>query len=179
MKKLFLLAAVALSLFLVGYGILWPGSSAAMPMPQVAPVATETPSPVPTLTLDKGVAEKPVTDLDGDGKVDPGDTIRYTISYSNTGQITATNVILVDDYDETLIEGVANITGGGRDDGNTITWELGALTDGEGDLVSYEATLRGTLPPGTTALGNEATISSNEVEPARVAKTVPVQRPEL
>ena len=188
MKKPFLLAAVALSLLLLGHGILWPGSSAAMPMPQDTPVATETPSPmpqdtpvatetpapVPTLILDKGV-----TDLDGEGKVVPGDTIKYTISFSNTGQITATNVILVDDYDETLIESVANITGGGMDDGSTITWELGALADGEGDLISYEATLKGTLPPGTTALANEATISSSEVEPIRVAKAVQVQRPEL
>ena len=194
MKKLFLLAAVALSLFLLGYGTFRPSNSAAMPMPQGTPVATETPPPmpqdtpvatetpppIPILILHKGVAEQPVPDLDGDGKVDPGDTIKYTISYSNTGQITATNVILVDDYDEALIESVANITGGGKEDGNTITWDLGALAAGEGDLISYEATLKGALPPGTTALGNEATISSSEVEePVRAAKTVPVQRPKL
>lgn len=169
MKKQFLLAGVALSLFLLGYGILWPNSSAAMPMPLETPI----------LTIDKEVAEELVTDLDGDGKVDPGDTISYTITYSNTGVITATNVILVDNYDETLIENVTNITGGGRDDGNVITWELGDLAGGDGDLVRYEARLKETLPPGTTVLENEASICSNEVEPIRAAQTVRVQRPEL
>jgi uncharacterized repeat protein (TIGR01451 family) len=126
------------------------------------------------LILDRGV-----TDLDGDGKVVPGDTIKYTISFSNTGQITATSVILVDDYDEVLIKSISNITGEGEDDGKTITWELGTLASGKGGSVSYEATLKDTFPPGSVSMENTATINSDETEPARAAETVPVQRPKL
>jgi len=179
MKKQLLLAVVALSLFLLGYGILWPGGLAAMPMPLETPTPTETPSPVPTLILNKEAGEKPVSDLDGDSKVDPGDTIRYTITYSNTGEITATNVILVDDYPETLIASIDNIAGDGEDDGSAITWQLGTLSPREPSSVHYEATLKETLPPDITAVQNEASICSNEVEPIRATQTVAVQRPEL
>jgi len=131
------------------------------------------------LTLDKAVAEEVVTDLDGDGKLDPGDTIRYTISYSNTGQITATGVILIDDYDQTLIEVVANIAGEGEDNGSTITWHLGTLRARNGDSVSYEATLKDTFPPGCVSMQNAATIDSAETDPQSTTTLVSVGGPDL
>jgi uncharacterized repeat protein (TIGR01451 family) len=195
MKRPFLSVTVVLSLFLLGYGILWLGNSAAMPMYQVTAVTAETGSPTPTVTpgpvaietslpisrlsLHVQVAEKPISDLDGDGEVDPGDTIQVTISFTNTGQITATNVILVDDYDEALVESRANITGAGKDNGDTITWKWATLASGEVTSVSYEATLRGILPPGITTLEDTASISSHKVKAVRDTQSVPVQRREL
>lgn len=168
MKKRFLLAAVALSLLLLGYGILWPGSSDAMPMPQAS-----------AFILDKGVAEEIVTDLDGDGKVDPGDTIRYSIAYENTGEVEATNVKIVDDYDQSLIVSITNISGKGKDDSDTITWDLGTVPAGASSSVTYDAILNSTFPTGATDVTNKATISSAETAPATSTKTVTVEGPNL
>lgn len=195
MNKRSLLAAVVLGVLLLGHGILSPDSPAAMPVVQDTPATTEivspvptftpesvaphTPQPVPTLTLDLQLEGKQISDLDGDGSVDPGDTIRYTISFSNTGQITATNVILVEDYDEALVESLGNITGAGKDNGHTITWEWATLSSGTGASVSYEATLRGLLPPDITTLKDEASVSIKGEEIVRNIQTVPIQRPEL
>ena len=177
MKKLFLLTALALGLFLLAHTVLHPAGSSAMPMPQEeTPVAIET--PVRILTIEKKVAEI-LPNQDDNDRIDPGDTIRYTISYSNTSESPVTNVILVDDYDEQYVESVTGITGGGSDSGKDITWDLGDLAGREGDSVSYQLTLRSKFPPGSVNLANTAIISSTETRPLSAASPVLVHVPDL
>jgi len=68
---------------------------------------------------------KTVTDLNG-GNLVIGDTLRYTISLSNTGQDTATNVVLSDNVPAytTFVPNSLNITSGPN---------AGTKTDGSGD----------------------------------------------
>ena len=59
------------------------------------PDSTSTPtSTVATLTLDKQAA--PPTDVDGNGRVDAGDTIDYAFVVTNTGAVTLTGVGVTD-----------------------------------------------------------------------------------
>ncbi len=62
---------------------------------------------VPTITATK--VDSLFTDVDGDGRVDPGDTIQYTLTINNAGT-DATNVIVTDQIDSntTLVGGSIN-----------------------------------------------------------------------
>jgi uncharacterized repeat protein (TIGR01451 family) len=175
MKKLFPLTAVGLSLLiLLSYSVFLPSNSDAAPALQdEAPTAT----PPPRLTISKGVT--PVTDLDDDGVIDPGDTVSYTISYKNAGVSTATNVTIVDDYDESFIAEITNISPEGKNDKKTITWEIGTVEAGEGGSVSYAARLKKSFPPGSTDVTNQATIKVAQTPVANSTRTVAVAGPNL
>jgi hypothetical protein len=139
-------------------------------------MATEsTPVKGPILTIDKKVAAGLVNDLDGDGKPDPGDTIKYNITYENIGDGRAIEVAIVDDYDQDYIDSIANISGDGRDDEDTITWNLGTVEAKKKDSASYNATLKSVFPPGSTNVENTATISGDNVETASDKATVLVE----
>ncbi|MFW6056277.1 MAG: CARDB domain-containing protein, partial [Chloroflexota bacterium] len=100
---------------------------------------------------------------------DPGDTITYTITYQNTGDVDLTDVIVVDDYDETFVASISNISlpGPGLDNGDTITWNIGTLNPGDSGSVTYDATLEDAdaFPTGTTEVDNIALITSTETDP--------------
>src|SRR5262245_39959403 len=46
-------------------------------------MGSPSPSPAPTITATKAAAIQ--NDVDGDGRADPGDTIRYTVTIANSG----------------------------------------------------------------------------------------------
>jgi uncharacterized repeat protein (TIGR01451 family) len=181
MKKLLILAAVGLSLLaLSGRGALSPGSSVAASAFQEAtptPTTTREPVPVPSLITDQGVTL--VNDLDFDRVIDAGDTVRCIITYENTGEADATEVTIVDDYDQSLIASISNISGKGRDDGDTIIWELGTVEAGAVDTVTYEATLNGTLPPGSIRIETTVTVASNETGSSGATNIILVKGPNL
>ncbi len=110
---------------------------------------------------------------------DPGDTVTYTISYENTGQTTLTGVVIVDDYDQTYIASISNISDGGEDDGDVITWEgtdIGDLAPGQSGSVSYDATLKGTgtFESGTTVVDNVVVVTTDQTEPKEDDRSVTV-----
>ena len=53
-----------------------------------------------------------LTDYDGDGHADPGDTIRYTVAISNSGDTDALNVVFSDTLDShtTLVPGSIRVS---------------------------------------------------------------------
>lgn len=103
--------------------------------------------------------------VDGERGIVPGDTVRYMIGYSNNGVAGATNVVLVDTFDETVVQQVDNITGDGqRPDAATVRWNLGTLAAGTTGLVSYEVTLKPVLSPDTKVY-SLATIYADNAQP--------------
>jgi uncharacterized repeat protein (TIGR01451 family) len=103
--------------------------------------------------------------VDGEGEVGPGATVLCTIRYSNKGTADATNVVLVDEFDEEAMQQVSNITGGGQRDAATIRWNLGNVRAGASGGVSYEVKLKSVLKPGTN-VDSLATIRADGVKPA-------------
>ncbi|WP_309083094.1 DUF6923 family protein, partial [Chelativorans sp.] len=91
-----------------------------------------------------------------DGLAEPGETLTYQITLTNTGGTAYTNYSLIDDYD-------ANVSvlsaGGGADDGDRLTWtgltvpaQVGSTP---GTLVlAVEVRVADPIPSGVTAIGN-------------------------
>jgi len=79
---------------------------------------------VPILTIKKTASPDPV---------EPGGTLTYAITVTNNGSANATEVTVVDDYDETIL--TITDPDGGDDDGHTITWN-------ETNPVSWDGTIR-------------------------------------
>ncbi len=66
-----------------------------------------------------------------------GDIVTFTIQYSNTSSVDATNVVITDPLPagSTLVK----INNGGTYSGNTITWNLGAVPGGGSGSVSFQS----------------------------------------
>jgi uncharacterized repeat protein (TIGR01451 family) len=94
-----------------------------------------------------------ITKTDSPDPVEPGGTLTYSITVTNTGNANATGVTVVDDYDETIL----NITDadGGINDGDTITWD-GGITIPTGDSVSFtvRAEVASLLSDGTEVVNS-------------------------
>jgi uncharacterized repeat protein (TIGR01451 family) len=86
----------------------------------------------------------------------PGQTITYTLTYSNTGNSPSLNTVFTDvlTTDVTLVG--PSITGGGiYNAGNrTITWTIGRVGPGGGGSVSFQVTVNAQVPFGTGLLNS-------------------------
>ena len=96
---------------------------------------------------------------------DPGDSVTYTITYSNDSSVTVTNTVITDALP--LGFTFVSATNGGTHDGGTpgtITWNIGTLAAGDGPFtVSFTATVDTPYPAGAAVpLVNTGTIDSDE-----------------
>jgi len=94
------------------------------------------------ITSDEGVSDNdtaltivnssPVLVVEKSDDPDPvkeGNTLNYTIRVTNTGNEDATNVVIIDDYNESVLE--IRDSDGGADNGDVISWNIGTLHVGE------------------------------------------------
>jgi fimbrial isopeptide formation D2 family protein/uncharacterized repeat protein (TIGR01451 family) len=95
----------------------------------------------PGWTLDK---DSSYDDANGDGLVDPGQTITYTLTAENTSEDAAAVILVEDDIsqvltwatiDETLLDPSLSLSG------ETLTWNAGVLAPGGTVSVSYVVTV--------------------------------------
>ncbi len=133
---------------------------------------TFTPSPVPTATpafpLQTFVELPPEGDLNGDGLINPGDTVNYSIKLVNAGDLPSGPVEVIVLYDATFISGVAKISEGGiaAEEGQVV-WSLEEVEVGAELELSFDATLRGRFPPGRTQVTGAIVVRAAKVELAR------------
>src|SRR5690606_14442948 len=80
------------------------------------------------------------------GFIGEGSEVRYTLTVVNNGDSPATNVVVVDDYDEGRLSILER--GGGADDGSALSFSIGSLSPGASAEVSYVARL-GQVSAGT------------------------------
>jgi uncharacterized repeat protein (TIGR01451 family) len=94
----------------------------------------------------------------------PGDGLKYTIGYNNTGNVTLTGVILNDTIPANTTLVIGSISGTGTESGGVITWDIGNLNVGVPGSQSFEVRVNDSVANGTQII-NTATINSNEVGP--------------
>ena len=105
-------------------------------------------------------------DVDGDGLVDPGDGLRYTISVTNTGSTTATNVVLVDPQpnNTTIVAGSTVTSQGSVVSETPVTVNIGSMPVGTVVTITMRVTVNLGTPDGTIIL-NQATATGNNFPP--------------
>jgi uncharacterized repeat protein (TIGR01451 family) len=118
----------------------------------------------PTVTL-RVISAPKVTlnkEVDTTGKVSPGDILTYTLSYNNTGNAVATQVVLNDELPEAL----EYVDGGNYDPAAaTVSWNIDTLSIGAAFRhVSFRAKVRGDLVPGFHEIKNIARLSAAEID---------------
>ena len=121
---------------------------------------------VPTDAAPKLSGEKTITAESGAeaGIAEAGETLSYAISYTNTGNLDATDVIITDTLMDTEFGGVdpTNVTviGGTTNTGTLKTGiNVGTVAAGETVTVTFDVTLPSPLPAGNGILKNTATVT--------------------
>ena len=124
----------------------------------------------PTVTTLRAAAKLAVTkaatlliDADGDSAVSPGDTLRYLITVSNTGNRTATGVLITDVLDSNiaLVDGSALASQGSitRAD-RQVDANLGSIGGGRSATVDLQVRVASSIAENVTQIANQAAASS-------------------
>lgn len=113
----------------------------------------------------------------------PGADVTYTINITNNATAPANNSILEDDYDQTLIENIRNVTPSPASvdtNNGKINWNLGTIATGASVNITYNATIKSNANTGAV-VKNTAVVSADGVTPKRAETefTIGVQDPIL
>ncbi|MEM7354938.1 MAG: GEVED domain-containing protein, partial [Acidobacteriota bacterium] len=110
-------------------------------------------------------------DGDGDGRVDPGDTIKYTAVVANAGDQDADSVAFVSglDANTTLVVGSVTAPGATVTSGNTpgdtsVAVDIGTLVGGGGSVtIMFEVTVNSPIPGGVTQVSCQGSITGGNI----------------
>ncbi|MCA9998165.1 MAG: hypothetical protein KDE56_20530, partial [Anaerolineales bacterium] len=103
-------------------------------------------------------------DGDDNGIVSGGDTLAYTITYANQSGNRLEGVVVLDDYDELLLETPTQISDGGTAVNGTLRWELGTVAAHSSGSLTYRVKIRPAdeLPSGRSLLTNYALLTADD-----------------
>ncbi len=119
--------------------------------------------------LDATKAAVLAVDADGSGSVSPGDTLRYTVTVTNSGTGAATAVVVRDGLDPhtalavgSVTPPAAVITGNTAGDAS-IEVRFASLAAGTSQSVTYDVVIDDPLAAGVDTLVNQAVVESTEL----------------
>ncbi len=121
------------------------------------------PTVTPILVIDKSGAPDPV---------EPGQSLVYTITYSNTGNGDATQVVITETYDVN-VESDAADPPPNRDD---RVWEVGTLGSHDSDFIVITVTVSNSLTDGLI-LWNRVEMGCSETDSVTDAITTTIDNP--
>ena len=109
-----------------------------------------------------------VVDANGDGLVQPGDVLEYTIVVTNSGNVTAAGVSLADtpDANTSLVVGSVTATQGTILTGNTagdtsVAVSIGSIAPTGAVTVTFRVTVNNPLPAGVESVINMGVVSGS------------------
>ena len=118
--------------------------------------------------LPKITSQKTVADANGNGKIEPGEELTYTITISNDGDVNRTNV-KVDDVlpaHTSYVNGSAS--NGGILNSGKISWNNLTVPAKSSLSVSFKVLIDATLPLGLTQIENMASV----IDPAKPGEAI-------
>jgi hypothetical protein len=133
----------------------------------------------PVLQLTE-VSSELVTDANSNGWIDPGDAVRFIISYSNSGGGPSQEASIVADYPEEFTRQIVNNPYEAQDDGSSLTWLVGSIpADAQTRTVSFTVTLSTEFPPGQTTYDVAISLRAGTVAADQRPLSVQVAGPNL
>jgi uncharacterized repeat protein (TIGR01451 family) len=137
---------------------------------EVDPTPTETPRPTPppatgnpNLNITKNCVKLGTSTNCSSANLLPNENITYTITVSNTGNVEARNVVIVDDFDQEDISNIRNINpSNGTLENGRITWNLNSLGAGSSATFRFDATINNNVIDNTN-INNTATARADGV----------------
>ncbi|WP_158716284.1 DUF5979 domain-containing protein [Blastococcus sp. Marseille-P5729] len=117
----------------------------------VAPLSEDGTGPQVTITnslvrQDAGYYLTKTSDPVSGSKVEPGDTITYTVSVTPTGEGVTDDVVVTDDLSQVLpyadVSAIVPSQGSASISGTTLTWQLGTVSGTTPYTISYEAKVK-------------------------------------
>lgn len=114
-----------------------------------------------------------VVDANGNGVVNPGDTIEYTIVITNCGNQDASGVVFTNNapVNTTLVVGSVTTTAGTVTTGNTagdtsVAVNVGTVAGGCSTVtITFRVTVNNPLPPGVTQITCQGTVTGTNIPP--------------
>jgi uncharacterized repeat protein (TIGR01451 family) len=127
----------------------------------------------PGLDVVKSCVKKGTTTPCSDAQLKPGETVTYRLNLTNTGETNLTNVVMVDDYDQTKLTNITNINPpvSNHDTANgVLTWNIGTLAKNGSVLGTFDATVQNSITANTTIL-NRVSASADGV-PTKTSEVI-------
>ncbi|HXI13937.1 MAG TPA: PA domain-containing protein [Thermoanaerobaculia bacterium] len=108
-----------------------------------------------------------LTDRDGDGLADPGDTIRYTVVLRNSGEGAATVVRLTDTIDPntTIVPGSLTATAGTVTGSSPVDVAIGDLAPAAEVTVRFDVFVNNSTASSVAQVSNQATVTGTNFDP--------------
>lgn len=110
----------------------------------------------------------PSGDANGNGIVDPGDTLQYTVTLKNTGTSPVTNVVFTDPIpaNTQYVTGSSTLNGNsaGSFSDDTLTVNVGGLNASATATISFQVTVNTGTPAGTI-ISNQGVVDSDQTVP--------------
>ena len=89
-----------------------------------------------------------------------GDVITYLFRFGNIGDGDATNVVITDDFAESIVR-TSGVTGGTYINGG-VSWDVGTLKPGDTGTLTYSVEVRNDMPQGTYEVSNSVEIAAEQ-----------------
>ena len=103
-----------------------------------------------------------VTIDDGQSAVTPGQSLSYTINFTNVGNQNGTGVVVTNTFPISILNNVVASNGGLVDLINgTITWNVGNLNVGDSRSFTVTADVRNSIPAGVTQFTHDTQITDD------------------
>jgi uncharacterized repeat protein (TIGR01451 family) len=122
----------------------------------------------PTASVSATKSDALVTDADGDGDVDAGDTLRYTVVIENDGAADAQGVVFSDspDANAPLVDGTVTTTQGtvtlGNGAGETsVGVDIGTISAGGSVTVTFDVAVVDPLAEGVASVANQGVVTAS------------------
>jgi hypothetical protein len=121
-----------------------------------------------------------ITDVAENGRIDPGDSIRFVISYLNQGAGPSPDVAVVADYPEELTENLLSLPENAQESDGELVWLVGSVpANAETQTVQFTVKLADTFPPGTTSYDLIVALRASTSVLDQRTVSVPVAGPNL